>query len=322
MKLIIQIPCYNEELNLPVTVGDLPRTIDGIDEIEYLVIDDGSADRTAEVAKEAGVHHVVRLTKNQGYARAFAVGLEEGVRQGAAVIVTTDGDNQYNGADVERLVKPILEGRADLVIGDREVEKIAHFSLVKKKLQKLGSWVVRVVSSTRVPDAACGFRAFSREVALRLNVFSSYSPMLETIIQAGRNNMVVLSVPIRTNPPLRESRLIRSTFDYIFQQTLTILRTFMIYEPLRFFGCFGLGALSLGLLIWARFLYYFFSGHGQGHVQSLILASILLTVGFQLGLFGLLADLIAVNRRIVEEVQYRLRKNQQGGHGNARWMDT
>jgi glycosyltransferase involved in cell wall biosynthesis len=308
MKLIIQIPCYNEERTIPFTVRDLPRKIDGIDEIEYLVVDDGSTDRTAEVAKESGVHHIVRLTKHQGLARAFAVCLEESLRLGADLIVTTDGDNQYQGADIERVVRPILEGKADLVIGDRQVENIPHFSFVKKKLQKLGSWAVRVVSGTEVPDAASGLRAFRRAVALRLNIFSSFSPILETIIQAGQKNMAVLSVPIRTNPPLRESRLMRTTFDYVLRQSLTILWVFMIYKPRRFFGFLGLGPFILGLLLGVRFLYYYFIGHGQGHVQSLILSSILLTIGFQLGLLALVADLIAVNRSIIEEVHYRLRK--------------
>jgi glycosyltransferase involved in cell wall biosynthesis len=316
-KLIVQIPCYNEESSLPATIRELPRTMPGIDVIEYLVIDDGSADKTADVAKAAGVHHIVRLMKNQGYARAFAVGLEEALRLGADIIVTTDGDNQYKGSDIDRLVGPILEGKADVVIGDREVERVPHFSFVKKKLQKLGSWVVRIVSGTNVPDAASGFRAFRRDAALRLNVFSSYSPMMETIVQAGRNNMVVLSAPIRTNPPLRKSRLVKNTLSYIAQQAFIILRTFMIYEPKKFFGWSGLLALSLGLVLWARFLYYFLTGNGHGHVQSLILASILLTVGFQLGLFGLLADLIAVNRRILEEVQYKMREGLQETHEHA-----
>jgi glycosyltransferase involved in cell wall biosynthesis len=318
MKLIIQIPCYNEEQTLPLTVRDLPRRIQGVAVVQYLVVDDGSTDRTADVAREAGVHYVVRLREHQGLARAFAEGLEAALRLGADLIVTTDGDNQYQGADVEKLVKPILEGRADFVIGDRQVESIPHFSLVKKKLQKVGSRVVRMVSKTDVPDAASGFRAFTREVALRLNVFSSYSPSMETLIQAGRSNMTVLSVPIRTNPPMRASRLIQSTFSYLLRQGITILRIFMVYKPLRFFGCLGLGAFGLGLLIGLRFLYYYLAGGGQGHVQSLILSSILMTIGFQLGVLGLLADLIAVNRKVLEEVQYRLRRGEQREHEKAK----
>jgi glycosyltransferase involved in cell wall biosynthesis len=310
MKLIIQIPCYNEEQTLPATIGDLPRELPGVSEIEYLVVDDASTDGTSDIAKRLGVHHIMRLTRHHGFAQAFAIGMDKALRSGADILVCTDGDNQYCGHDIIRLVEPILEGMADLVVGDRRVKTIAHFSALKKQLQSLGSWVVRVTSGTTVPDATSGFRSMSREAALRMNVLSDFSYSLDMLIQAGRNNMAVVSVPIRTNPPRRESRLMRSMPHYILMQTATIVRGLMTYAPLRFFGIMALIPTGIGILIGLKFLYHYFSGHGQDHVQSLILASILLTLGFQLGAVGLLAGLTSVNRKMLDQVLYRIRRDE------------
>lgn len=318
MKLIIQVTCYNEAETLPRTIRDLPHRLPGIEPIEVLVVDDGSTDGTADVAKRLDVRHVLRLPRHIGLGRAFAAGLEEALRLGADLVVHTDGDNQYRGEDVQRLVEPILRGDADLVIGDRQVYGIPHFSAVKKALQRLGSWVVRLTSGTTVPDATSGFRAISRDTALRLNVFSTLSYTLEMLIQAGRSEMAVVSVPVRTNPPLRRSRLIRSTGSFVLGQTAIILRALMIYAPLRFFGGLALVPAAGGILIGLRFLFFYFSGQGGGHVQSLILASILLTLGFHLGALGFLADMIAVNRKQLDGLLYRLRKQELSGYGPPR----
>lgn len=308
MKLIIQIPCYNEAATLPRTIHDLPRHIDGIDRIEVLIIDDGSKDGTAEVATSEGADYVVCLIRNMGLAHAFSVGLEESLKRGADIIVNTDADNQYRGESVASLIEPILRGRADIVVGDRNTGSIQHFSRTKKVLQKLGSWVVRWASATAVQDATSGFRAITRDAALQLNVFSNYTYTLETLIQAGRKGLVVTSVPVETNEVLRDSRLIRSTSDYVLKSIATILRIFLMYEPLRTF--FTLGAMPLigGLFLLVRFGYFYIQGQGQGHVQSLIVASILVLLAFQTFLLGLLADLIARNRRLQEETRYRIRK--------------
>jgi glycosyltransferase involved in cell wall biosynthesis len=309
MKLIIQIPCYNEENTLPVTVEALPREIPGVDSIEYLVVNDGSRDKTAEVARRCGVHHVVSLTKNQGLAAGFMAGLDACLQLGADVIVNTDADNQYCGADVEKLVRPILEGAADIVVGERPIDEIEHFSWLKKKLQHLGSWVVRVASRTDIPDAPSGFRAFSREAAMKLNVISEYTYTLETIIQAGRKNMAILSVPVRTNPILRESRLFRGIGQYVKRSIFTILRVFVMYRPLQFFMSLGLCFFGAGFLIGLRFLILMFVyGESTGHVQSLLLAIALILIGAQTMILGLQADLIAANRKIMEDVQYRVRR--------------
>lgn len=308
MKLIIQIPCFNEEATLPLTIRDLPQHIEGIDRIELLVIDDGSSDRTAEVARQLGVQHIVQLPRNTGLAHAFSVGLETALQLGADIIVNTDGDNQYCGQDIPRLIRPILDGQAGMVVGDRQVETIAHFSPIKKKLQKLGSWLVRRVSGTEVPDATSGFRAFSRDAALRLVIFSRYTYTLETIIQAARKHIVVTSVPVRTNQKLRESRLVKGILRYVWRSMLTIFRIVLMYEALTVFLTLGLLLMGAGLVVSVRFLVFLAMGQGSGHVQSLILAAILFVLGFQNVLLGLLANLLNANRLLTEENNYRLRK--------------
>lgn len=308
MKLIIQIPCYNEAETLEIALNDLPKQIDGIDEIEYLIINDGSQDNTVEVAKNWGVNYVVNFKCNKGLAKGFMAGLDACLRQGADIIVNTDADNQYCGEDIEKLVRPILDGKADIVIGERPIDQTEHFSPMKKRLQHIGSWTVRVASKTDVPDAPSGFRAYSREAALRMNVVNEYTYTLETIVQAGRNKMAITSVPIRTNPELRSSRLFHSMFGYIKKSMLTIVRAFMMYKPLRFFTIIGGIIFAIGLIIGIRFLVYFFMGQSGGHIQSLILASTLLMLGFQTFVSGLLADLIASNRKLLEDTQERVRR--------------
>jgi glycosyltransferase involved in cell wall biosynthesis len=307
MKLIIQIPCYNEENSLPITMAALPRRLPGIDEIEYLVIDDGSTDNTAGTAQALGVHHVVRIP-HRGLAGAFMVGLNAAIQAGADVIINTDADNQYCADDMGKLLEPILQGRAEMVIGARPIFGTKHFSLTKKWLQKLGSWVVRIASGTQIADAPSGFRAITRNTAMQLKVFSKYSYTLETIIQAGRNGTAVVSVPIRTNEDLRPSRLVRSIGGYVARSLLVIARIFMTYQPLRFFLIIGSVALGIGMLIGFRFLYFAFTGHGEGHVQSLILASTCIVLGFATWVLGLISDLISVNRRLLEEIGARIWK--------------
>lgn len=308
MKLIIQIPCYNEEKTLPETVADLPISIEGIDEIEYLIIDDGSKDRTVEVAKSVGIHHIVKQTRNKGLAKGFMAGIDACLKLGADIIVNTDADNQYCGADIEKLVRPILDGQSDIVIGERPIDTTEHFSWKKKKFQKLGSWVVRIASQTEVPDAPSGFRAYSRDAALRLNVINEYTYTLETIVQAGRNKMAIGSVPIRTNAETRPSRLFSSMWKYMQRSSKVIIRSFMMYKPMQFFGMIGGILFTLGLAIGGRFLFFYFNGQGDGKIQSLILTAVLLLMGFQTIIIGLLSDLIAANRKILEDVQYRVRK--------------
>ena len=308
MKLIIQIPCYNEAETLEVALNDLPKQIDGIDEIEYLIINDGSKDNTGEVAKNWGVHYVVNFKCNKGLAKGFMAGLDACLRQGADIIVNTDADNQYCGADIEKLVRPILDGKADIVIGERPIDDTEHFSPLKKKLQHIGSWTVRVASKTDVPDAPSGFRAYSRQAALKMNVVNEYTYTLETIVQAGRNKMAITSVPIRTNPELRKSRLFNSMFGYIKKSMLTIIRAFMMYKPLRFFTIIGSTIFLIGLILGIRFLVFVFMGESGGHIQSLILASTLLLLGFQTFISGLQADLIASNRKLLEDIQERVRR--------------
>ena len=308
MKLIIQIPCFNEEETLAETVSDLPMELEGFESVELLVIDDGSTDRTSEVARELGVDHIIRFPNNRGLATAFATGLQTSLELGADVIVNTDGDHQYQGDSVRRLVRPILDGEADMVVGDRHVETIRHFSMTKKLLQRLGSQVVRWTSGTNVADATSGFRALSREAALRLAVFSSYTYTLETIIQAGKKGLAVISVPVTTNEIRRESRLIRSIPRYVLTSAVTILRIFLMYDALKVFSLASALPLLSGLALVGRFGYFFLIGEGQGHIQSLIVAAILIVVAFQTLLLGLVADLIAKNRRLSEDANYRLRK--------------
>jgi len=316
MKLIIQIPCFNEAQTLPLALSALPRQVPGFDTVEWLIIDDGSQDETVQVACENGVDHIVRHNRNQGLARGFMTGLAACLKLGADVIVNTDADNQYNADDIPVLTQPILQQQADIVIGSRPIETIAHFSLVKKILQKLGSWIVRIASKTDIPDAPSGFRAISRFAAQRLVVFSDYTYTLETIIQAGQKNMAITSVPIRVNEDLRPSRLVKNIPSYIKRSIITIIRIFVIYRPFRFFGIIGAILFGIGSLIGLRFLAYYFSGNGDGHIQSLILAAVLLMAGFQTFLVAFLADLLAANRKLMEDVRFNL--HMLGEHENKK----
>ena len=308
MKLIIQIPCYNEAETLEIALNDLPRHIDGIDTIEYLIINDGSRDDTVETARRWGVHYVVHFGQNRGLAKGFMAGLDACLRNGADIIVNTDADNQYRGEDIELLVRPILEGRSDIVIGSRPIDQTAHFSPLKKKLQHLGSWVVRRASRSGIPDAPSGFRAFSREAALRLNVTNEYTYTLETIVQAGRERIPMEAVDIRTNAELRPSRLFHSMLGYVKKSVLTILRTYVMYKPLAFFSILGCIPFTAGLILGIRFLVFLFQGNSDGHIQSLILASTLLMMGFMTWVVGILSDTIASERKILEDVQYHARR--------------
>ena len=316
MKLIIQIPCYNEEETLELAYNDLPRHIDGIDTIEYLIINDGSKDNTAAKAKELGFHHIVNFKQNKGLAKGFMAGIDACLRLGADIIVNTDADNQYCGADIEKIVRPILDEKADIVIGERPIDQTEHFSWKKKKFQHLGSWVVRVASGTDIPDAPSGFRAYSREAALRLNVVNEYTYTLETIIQAGNNKTAMTSVPIRTNAETRPSRLFSSMWRYMKRSSTVIMRSFVMYKPLKFFMTLGIIFLIIGAALGIRFLVFLGMGDGDGHVQSLILTAIMLMTGFQTITLGLLGDTIAANRKLLEDVQYRVRKIEYGDSGN------
>ncbi|MBU4557195.1 MAG: glycosyltransferase family 2 protein, partial [Actinobacteria bacterium] len=286
MKLIIQIPCYNESETLAVALAELPRTIPGIDVVEWLVIDDGSVDSTSDVARANGVDHVVRHPENRGLAAAFRTGVDACLEHGADIIVNTDADNQYCADDIPALVAPIVAGSAEIVVGARPISDIKHFSPIKKMLQKLGSWAVRVASRTDIPDAPSGFRALSRDAAMRLNVFNDYTYTIETIIQAGQKNMAIISVPVRVNADLRPSRLVKSIPSYVNRSLVTILRIFMTYKPMRFFMFPGLISFGFGVVVGIRYLYLYAIEGGQGHVQSLILTAILLLAGFQLAIFG------------------------------------
>lgn len=307
MKVIVQIPCFNEERTLPQVIADIPRRIEGVDQVEVLVVDDGSTDATAEVARRCGADHLVRHTINQGLARAFRSGLDAALLLGADVIVNTDADNQYAGSAIPDLIRPILEGRADVVVGDRRPSTLAHFSPLKRSLQRIGSFVVRRLSGTAVPDAVSGFRALSRQAALRINVLSSFSYTIEMLIQAGKERMAVASVPVPVNPQTRESRLFRSVPQFLTHSMVTTVRTYTRYKPLRVFTYLGGALIVLGGLPVARFLYYYAEGQGNGHVQSLVLGAVLLIFGFVSLLVGVVADLISFNRMLLEILLTKVR---------------
>ena len=306
-KLVIQIPCLNEASTLPATLRDLPTQIPGIDAIETLVVDDGSHDGTSDVARQCGVDHIVRFPANKGLAAAFMAGLDAALKHGADIIVNTDADNQYVGRDIAKLVQPILRREADIVIGDRNVRTLKTMPLVKRWLQLLGSWVVRQVSNTRIPDTTSGFRAYSREAAMRQTIVSDFSYTLESIIQAGKKRIAITHVAVETNENTRESRLFDSVFTYLKKSAATIVRIYAMYEPLKVFTLVGSVAFSAGLVVSLRFLYLYLQGQGQGNVQSLILSAVLMIVGFQIILIGLVADVISSNRKLTEELLYRIR---------------
>ncbi len=316
-KLIIQIPCLNEASTLPATLADLPRSVSGIDVVEVVIIDDGSRDGTADVARRCGAEHVVRLRRNKGLAAAFMAGIDASLKAGADFIVNTDADNQYSARDIPRLLAPLLSGEADIVIGDRNIAELQHMSWRKRQLQRLGSWVVRQVSNTTVPDTTSGFRAYTREAALRMTIVSEFSYTLESIIQAGKNRMAIAHVPVATNPRTRESRLFGSVFSYIKRSAATIVRIYAMYEPLKVFTYIGLIVFGAGFAISLRFLYYFFTQSAverSGHLQSLIASAILMIVGFIVLVIGLLADVNAGNRKLIEDLLYRVRMMEVRQH--------
>jgi len=308
LKLVILIPCYNEEATLPQTLRDLPQHIEGIDEIEVLIVDDGSRDNTVAVARELGVHHIVQHGRNRKLAAAFVTGLEAALQVGADIIVNTDADNQYRGEDIALLVRPIVNGSADIVIGDRGVLSVSEFSPLKRRLQQLGSWIVKLAAGVDTPDATSGFRALSRDAALHTIIMSQYSYTLESLIHAGARRMAVTYVPIRVNPKTRSSRLMRNIPDYLVNSAATILRAYTMYRPLRVFLFLGMVLIALGMAGGIRFLWYYAQGMGGGKVQSLILTAVLLIMGFQACLIGLVADLVGFNRKLIEETLYRVRR--------------
>ncbi|MDV7104210.1 glycosyltransferase family 2 protein [Vibrio sp. TH_r3] len=308
MKLIIQIPCYNEAGTLALALKELPRKVDGFDTVEWLIINDGSEDDTVNVANDCGVDHIVSFKTNQGLAKGFLAGISECIKLGADVIVNTDADNQYEAKDIPKLVKPILDGKAEYVIGERPISTTDHFSPIKKLLQKFGSYVVRKASKTNIPDAPSGFRAISRECAIQLNVYNGYTYTLETIIQAGRKNIPITSVPIRTNEDLRPSRLFSSIPEYVKRSIFTIIRISVVYKPFKVFSSIAAILVFFGLCLGFRFLYYYIIGDGDGHVQSVILSGLLVGLGFQTFLVAFLADIIAVNRTLLEQIKAELKK--------------
>jgi glycosyltransferase involved in cell wall biosynthesis len=317
MKLIVQIPCFNEAETLRQTLDDIPRRIAGVDPVEILVVDDGSTDGTADLARELGVDHVVRHKTNMGLARSFRTGIEAGLARGADIIVNTDGDNQYAGTDIPRLIAPILAGEADIVVGDRQTATVAHFSRGKKLLQRLGSFVVRRLSHTDVPDAVSGFRAISRDAALHLNIVSSFSYTIEMLIQAERKKITIASVPVGTNAKTRSSRLFKSIPGFIGQSLATMVRMYAMYRPLRVFFYLGLGLSLAGALPILRFLYLYMIGNGDGHIQSLVLGGVLVVIGFVTLLFGLLADLVNFNRQLIEMTLEKVRRLELGSGRSA-----
>lgn len=312
MKLIIQMPCYNEADTLKIALDALPKCIEGIDNIEYLIINDGSRDNTVKVARDWGVNYIVNFKTNKGLARGFMAGLDACLRNGADIIVNTDADNQYNAGDIEKLIRPIISGEYDIVIGERPIDATEHFSLIKKKFQHIGSWIVRAASNTDIPDAPSGFRAYSKEAALHMNVINEYTYTLETIIQAGQDKISMTSVPVHTNAELRPSRLFKSMRSYITKSGGVIIRSFIMYRPLKFFLISGMFPFMVGFIIGFRFLILYAMGNGSGHIQSLILAGLLMMLGWQTVMMGLQADIIAANRKILQDVQYRIRKIQYG----------
>ena len=308
MKLIIQIPCLNEEESLPKTLAALPRTIEGVDIIETLIINDGSTDRTVEVAKQCGVDHIISFTKRKGLARAFGAGLDACLKRNADIIVNTDADGQYKGADIPRLIKPILDGQADIVVGNRDIENVQQFSWLKKRLQRIGSRMVRHLSGSTVMDATTGFRAYNKEAALKLNIISNYTYTLESIIQAENKELAIANITVSTNPVKRKSRLFKSIPEYLKRSAVTMIRIYSMFNPFRMFTTIGLGIAAVGILIGCRFVFYYLMGSGSGKIQSLILAAALLIIGFQILVVGLLADLISANRRLIEDTLLRVKK--------------
>lgn len=322
MKLIVQIPCFNEEKTLPQTIRDIPRKINGISEVEILVIDDGSTDNTIEVARKNGVDHIVKHTSNKGLAKTFSTGMDACLRLGADIIVNTDGDNQYKGEDIPKLIKPVLNQEADMVVGDRQTDEISHFSPVKKKMQKIGSFVVRQLSETSTRDTVSGFRAFSRETALQLNIVSSFSYTIETVIQAGKKHLTVASVPVGTNPKNRKSRLFKSIPNFLERSITTMIRIYTMYQPLRTFFYIGSCFIVGGMIPSIRFVYFYLTGASTGHVQSLILAAILFIIGFQIYLIGLLADVLGFNRKLIEETLLRVKRIEMDDYSKNKYHGT
>lgn len=309
MKLIVQIPCYNEEETISTTLNEIPKKIDGIDDVEILIIDDGSIDKTVEVAKKCGMDHIVSHSKNLGLAKAFATGIKKAVELDADIIVNLDADNQYKASDIPKLIQPILEKKADIVIGARPIEKIKSFSPLKKMLQKLGSYVMRKISGADILDAPSGFRAFTKEAAQKINIFDNYTYTMETIIQAQNKGLTIKSVPIEVNEELRPSRLVKNNFDYIKRSVFTMMRFVIIYKPFRFFMKLSLILLFLGLILGFRFVYFYITESGQGHIQSLILCAILILMAVQSLFFAVIADLLAINRKLLEDIQIKVQKN-------------